>query len=61
MSLAGVLDLRAADVDELGARFGDPSVPPPAKAPAPARPELAPVLVRDAPRNDRRTARWPRG
>ncbi|MFP1628373.1 alpha/beta hydrolase family protein [Streptomyces sp. 5K101] len=45
VSLAGVLDLRAADADELGARFGDPSVPPPAGAPAPARPELAPVLA----------------
>lgn len=49
VSLAGVLDLRAADADELGARFGDPSVPPPAKAPAPARPELAPILARLTP------------
>ncbi|MFI5689822.1 alpha/beta hydrolase family protein [Streptomyces sp. NPDC051636] len=49
VSLAGVLDLRAADADELGARFGDPSVPPPAKAPAPARPELAPTLARLTP------------
>nr|WP_260859612.1 alpha/beta fold hydrolase [Streptomyces cupreus] len=45
VALAGVLDLRAADADELGARFGDPSVPPPARAPAPARPELAPTLA----------------
>ncbi|MGP4088005.1 alpha/beta hydrolase family protein [Streptomyces sp. KR55] len=45
VSLAGVLDLRAADADELGARFGDPTVPPPAKAPAPARPELAPAIA----------------
>ncbi|WP_206306812.1 alpha/beta hydrolase [Streptomyces sp. F001] len=45
VSLAGVLDLRAADADELGVRFGDPTVPPPAKAPAPARPELAPTIA----------------
>nr|WP_206307231.1 alpha/beta fold hydrolase [Streptomyces sp. ICN441] len=49
VSLAGVLDLRAADADELGARFGDPSVPPPSGASAPARPELARVLVRLTP------------
>jgi acetyl esterase/lipase len=40
VSLAGVLDLVAADAAELGSELADPAAKPPAGAPAPVRPEL---------------------
>jgi pimeloyl-ACP methyl ester carboxylesterase len=45
VSLAGVLDLAAADADKFGTVLTDPNAPVPAGAPVPARPELAPVIA----------------
>jgi acetyl esterase/lipase len=45
VSLAGVLDLAAADADRFGMVLADPNAPIPAGAPATARPELAPVIA----------------
>ncbi|MFC0436097.1 alpha/beta hydrolase [Kutzneria buriramensis] len=45
VSLAGVLDLAAADADKFGTVLADPTAPPPAGAPGTQRPELAAVIA----------------
>ncbi|MEV7076339.1 alpha/beta hydrolase family protein [Streptomyces sp. NPDC091972] len=45
VSLAGVLDLVAADEEQLGTVLADPDAEPPAGAPAPARPEVWPGVA----------------
>ncbi|GGK91993.1 hypothetical protein Sme01_54400 [Sphaerisporangium melleum] len=48
VSLAGVLDLVAADAIRLGSVLADPDRERPAGAPAPARPEMGPVVAAQA-------------
>jgi acetyl esterase/lipase len=45
VTLAGVLDLVAADEAKLGRVLGDPDAQPPAGAPAPSRPDLWPGVA----------------
>jgi acetyl esterase/lipase len=48
VSLAGVLDLAAADADKLGSVLADPTAPEPAGAPPASNPEFAPAIAAEA-------------
>ena len=48
VSLAGILDLTAADATRLGSELSDPDAAPPRGAPPAARPEVWPAVAADA-------------
>jgi acetyl esterase/lipase len=48
VSLAGILDLTAADATRLGSELSDPDAEPPRGAPPAARPEVWPAVAADA-------------